>query len=297
MQTMDDRNHEQTPDQSGGVTAGSSPQFPASTPTFQDPTHERAHLVLTALCGKSNDERYQTCANVLASLSPHVWEQHYPGGKNLVCTFSDNPQYKRIIGAHFDLVPNSPGANDNGAAVAELVAVAAEFYAHKFHSDDLAFVLFDNEEIMNKSPDLSGSKQFADFLNTNSYTPDEVIVLDVCGSGDVVVLSSTAPSSDVMKQNIRDALDCTYTPTVEMWTPESDSSMFGHAGIEAVLLSTLSSRSLRLLEPVHHSGTWDKTNAFPGEWLRLHSARDNMNSIDPETLGMMVDVIRRLATR
>jgi Zn-dependent M28 family amino/carboxypeptidase len=50
-----------------------------------------------------------------------------------------------IIGAHYDTVPGSPGANDNGTAVASLLALA-EYFAEKPQKRTVRFVAFANEE-------------------------------------------------------------------------------------------------------------------------------------------------------
>lgn len=50
-----------------------------------------------------------------------------------------------VIGAHYDTVPGSPGANDNGSGVAALLALARRFAGHPSGST-IRFVAFPNEE-------------------------------------------------------------------------------------------------------------------------------------------------------
>jgi len=50
-----------------------------------------------------------------------------------------------VVGAHYDSVPGSPGANDNGSGVAALLALARRF-AGKPSASTLRFVAFANEE-------------------------------------------------------------------------------------------------------------------------------------------------------
>ncbi len=50
-----------------------------------------------------------------------------------------------VIGAHYDSVPGSPGANDNGSGVAALLALSRR-YAHQQPHRTLRFVAFVNEE-------------------------------------------------------------------------------------------------------------------------------------------------------
>jgi Zn-dependent M28 family amino/carboxypeptidase len=82
-----------------------------------------------------------------------------------------------IIGAHYDTVAGSPGADDNGSAVATLVELAHLFSPKTFPAQQrgLRFVLFDLEE-----PGLMGSFAYA----SNSANLDQVvgvIVLEMLG--------------------------------------------------------------------------------------------------------------------
>jgi hypothetical protein len=72
--------------------------------------------------------------------------------ENLICcnleaeiTAAEQPEQIVIIGAHYDTVYGSPGANDNGSAVAATLALARHF-ADKKTDRTLRFVFFANEE-------------------------------------------------------------------------------------------------------------------------------------------------------
>jgi len=60
-------------------------------------------------------------------------------------TGSKNPDDIVIVGAHYDTVHNSPGANDNASAVAVLLSLA-EWFSDKPLSHTIRFVAFVNEE-------------------------------------------------------------------------------------------------------------------------------------------------------
>jgi len=70
-----------------------------------------------------------------------------PGGRTLV------------VGAHFDSVPGSPGANDNATGVAFVLALARYLGSVECRSHDVVFVGFDQEEV-----GLVGSEAYAAFL-------------------------------------------------------------------------------------------------------------------------------------
>lgn len=65
-----------------------------------------------------------------------------------------------IIGAHYDSVAGSPGANDNGSGVASLL-VLAEGWARFQTGRTLRFVAFVNEEPPNFQTDTMGSRVYA----------------------------------------------------------------------------------------------------------------------------------------
>ena len=84
-----------------------------------------------------------------------------------------------IIGAHYDTVANTQGANDNASGVAALMAVAARA-RDRAYPFEIRFILFGAEEI-----GLFGSRHYAQEMSADE-TADTVAMLnlDVVGSGD-----------------------------------------------------------------------------------------------------------------
>lgn len=58
---------------------------------------------------------------------------------------TQRPEEVVVVGAHYDTVPGSPGANDNASGVAVLLALA-EAFANRPQSRTIRFVAFTNEE-------------------------------------------------------------------------------------------------------------------------------------------------------
>src|SRR5439155_21165178 len=81
----------------------------------------------------SYDMRGQPCHNIEAEI---------PGGQG---TAGSNRPSIIVIGAHYDSVFGSPGANDNGSGVAATLALARRFASVK-PQHTLRFVAFVNEE-------------------------------------------------------------------------------------------------------------------------------------------------------
>jgi Zn-dependent M28 family amino/carboxypeptidase len=78
-----------------------------------------------------------------------------------------------LIGAHYDAVPGTPGADDNASAVAVLLAVAGTIGPR----EDVCYVAFDGEEC-----NLAGSRSFVERLGPNRL--ESVHVLEMVGFTD-----------------------------------------------------------------------------------------------------------------
>ena len=90
-----------------------------------------------------------------------------------------DPQRARIlIGAHYDAIPGTPGADDNASAVAVLLAAARAIGPH----ESICYVAFNGEEC-----GFIGSKAFVESLGCNS--PELVHILEMVG------FTRKAPSS------------------------------------------------------------------------------------------------------
>lgn len=95
------------------------------------------------------------------------------GNTRNVCV--GEPSNARIlIGAHYDSVPNTPGADDNASAVAVMLAVAKTIGIR----NDVMFVAFNAEEC-----DLAGSREFVDEMDEMEAL-EQVHVLEMVGYRD-----------------------------------------------------------------------------------------------------------------
>lgn len=93
-----------------------------------------------------------------------------------------------LIGAHYDSVPGSPGADDNGSAVAAMLE-CARLVASDFQHLPLCFVAFNCEE-----DGLLGSADFVDGFVTESSFPIRLAhVLEMVGYCDSTPGSQTSP--------------------------------------------------------------------------------------------------------
>jgi Zn-dependent M28 family amino/carboxypeptidase len=103
-----------------------------------------------------------------------------------------DPRRARVlVGAHYDAVPGTPGADDNASAVAVLLGAARVVGPHA----EVCYVAFNGEEF-----DLAGSRAFVGRLGRNRL--EQVHVLEMVG------YASRAPGSQ------RNPIPPTQVPTV-----------------------------------------------------------------------------------
>ncbi len=98
------------------------------------------------------------------------------GAGNVVA--GDPGQARILVGAHYDSVPGTPGADDNASAVAALIAIAGKIGPR----DDVGLVAFDGEEC-----GFVGSRALVDRLG--AHRPEQVHILEMVG------YASKAPGS------------------------------------------------------------------------------------------------------
>lgn len=177
---------------------------------------------------------------------------------NFMLTFGDNPS-ELVVGAHYDAVPNAPGANDNGAAVVQLMEVAYLLDQLRLmgqQEPNVTICFWDHEEIF-------GSKYMGSKLFLKTRSPKQAIVVDVSGIGEAYVSDSDEvglfPDLPVRK------------------TPPSDNMNFQISGVPVTLICALPPDQLR-----------DKK---PAAWDTMHTKKDAIDIIDPDTMAQMPWVI------
>lgn len=223
-------------------------------------------------------QRHGSCANILAV------PQHH-----------DGPCPEILLGAHYDSVPGTPGADDNASAVAGMLAVAR---ALSPTSSPVGFVAFNREE-----DDLFGSREFvADFVLARGIQLREVHVLEMIGYcdhrpgtqslppelpidvgdvGDFIALVCNDRSNHLAPTVLDHA--ATYLPGFPVKALQvfggkerlvhhlerSDHSPFWHAGIPATM--------------------WTDTSEFRNQ--NYHQSSDTPESLDYEFLKKVVQVL------
>lgn len=133
---------------------------------------------------KSNSERRGIIIGRLNELGVEYRKHEYASGTNLIVDLGSGD--KRIgISSHFDRVPEAPGANDNGSAIAVCMDIIEKYRKKKRQDIGLRIFFFDEEE-----SGLKGSTAYA----------REHGVKDLVGLINLELVGNTAPMPQKWKQ-------------------------------------------------------------------------------------------------
>jgi len=136
--------------------------------------------------GKSSYDRFNTILKNLDSKDIPYDIHYYASGSNIIV--GDTNKKFVGIGAHFDVVQDSPGANDNGSACAVVLGLIEKLYSNPVEGMNTVFYFFDEEEV-----GMKGSKTYIEdnsIRNMKAY-----INMEMVGMGDRLALWSTGQDS------------------------------------------------------------------------------------------------------
>jgi hypothetical protein len=103
----------------------------------------------------------------------------------------ENRPHEVVLSAHYDRVAGSPGANDNGAAVFQLIETAMKLRDAK--KTGWLVILTDKEELAEGEHILDqGSYTLARALRGADRGGAEFFIFDACGAGDTLIVSTMA---------------------------------------------------------------------------------------------------------
>jgi hypothetical protein len=183
----------------------------------------------------------------------------FPWGQSLQFSskngFPFRGQSPIVLAAHYDRVPQSPGANDNSAAVFQLIKTALRLEARMIGN---WIIIFTDKEELSAGEGITnqGSYTLAETLLKGGLSKARVYIFDACGAGDTLIISTTTdhllrndtgPGIRKAKQHIqglRDhALEAARNLNLQkvllLPTPFSDDAGFLRAGIPAQTITML----------------------------------------------------------
>ncbi len=200
---------------------------------------------LTRICSADQMVRRNELLTILRELdcpfthSREVIEGHRP--ENIVVSFHEELFPRLVIGAHYDSVHGSTGANDNGAAVAILLGLLTHLRQAP-PKIPLDLVFFDLEEL-----GFRGSLAYVERVTKQRILA--MINLDVCGEGDTILYAprpyiEAGPLSSPLR-----AVEQTgqFRSRAVDLLPEGDDLSFQRAGLPNISVCILPADEVELL--------------------------------------------------
>lgn len=166
-------------------------------------------------------------------------DKHRP--ENIVVSFNDGSDSRYVFGAHYDSVPSSTGANDNGAAVSILLEVVRGFLSNP-PTIPLDIVFFDLEE-----RSMKGSSAY--LMHKAAQNIPLMVNLDICGVGDTVVF---APSQQARSENLMAIYESllssdNYRAQMVDLLPPGDDLSFEHAKVPSISVCVIPQNEVQIL--------------------------------------------------
>jgi Zn-dependent M28 family amino/carboxypeptidase len=218
-------------------------------------------------------------------------------GKTRNVCFGSPEEARILIGAHFDSVPDTPGADDNASAVAVMLAAAKALGLRR----DVMYVAFNAEEC-----DLAGSREFVKEMAGRMKKLEQVHILEMVGYRDrrpnsqknPLPMLETPTTGDFLgvvanKSNlvekIVEAAACISVPVVGLTVPE---------GLPLAAIGQISSHLLRSDHaPFWEIGVpavmWTDTSEFRNP--HYHQPSDTPDTLDYEFMAevakLLVEVV------
>lgn len=206
---------------------------------------------------------------------------------------SMNPSNHRlVIGAHYDSIKGSTGANDNAAAVSILVQLAKALEGKTERSIDIVF--FDREECIDH-----GSDAYIAFTGKDNISA--MINLDMCGFGDTI---SVAVKGNIANQCFGNILMPEMIEKHEIFIlefmPESDDVRFEENDIANISIAMLPKNNAKFFERIGNmikNGeeiTQDINDELMGLEVvtTMHNApNDNIGCVSEETMTLLYNYL------
>ena len=187
--------------------------------------------------------------------------------RNIIFEVPGNGDGVVILGAHYDTVPDSIGANDNSSGMGVLLALAKELAGRSFPFT-LRFVAFGSEET-----GLHGSRHYVEQLTDEELDNIRAMInLDALGSGNTVrVQGDRWLTRHVSDAADREGIDLTVSRGFR--GGGSDHASFRAVGVPAIFFHA-------------------------DDLSRINSPRDTMEYINPDLLGgtmvLVLDLLESL---
>jgi hypothetical protein len=210
---------------------------------------------------------------------------------------------KILFSAHYDVVSNSTGANDNASSITILLKLIIELYQNNANIP-VGFVFFDGEETGG-----IGSKEYIKkYVSTEEAKNELTLVnLDVCGCGDYIVIvdnifNAENKSNFLTTNNILEKYNVVQAKSF----PFSDASIFKREGIGTLSISVFPKEDVELLfEENKEEDLKNDTKSYLESFKRKHFGSyiwqymhngiyDDISYINYDIMNLTLDYIKEI---
>ena len=250
--------------------------------------------------GKSHQDRADFIKNQLRKMnvgfftvpfeyySYHAKDTLNLSGEDIVARIGDG-QKRLVVGAHFDAVDSSAGANDNGSGVAvvlELIKSMKDFH----WKCTVDFVFFDQEE-----KGLIGSQFYIDRVVDRKWHYG-MINLDIEGSGNEVYVGPVGGGDDnFLMPFVRGAASRTKFIYREKDSyPSSDYESFAVMRLENISISVVPKGDADLLARMTKTGGKIDPKNMPKVMKVMHTPKDRTDQMTPDALKISFEFTKTL---
>lgn len=191
---------------------------------------------------KSQKERKNAIVGALQNMGAKYYVQKGWAGlhrtQNIVV--SCNPSNSRlVVGAHWDSVKGSTGANDNASGCSVLLHLIESLKDTKRSID---FVFFDREEVKGH-----GSETY--LAKVGKQNISAMINLDMCGHGENIVVSDKGNKNNPLFVRALDTATInSHQVTTVFYLPNGDDDRFDEAHIPNISVCTLGKSDLEFFQ-------------------------------------------------
>ena len=208
-------------------------------------------------------------------------------GENIIVRIGHGTK-RIIVGAHYDVFKDSPGANDNGSGVAVLLALIQHLQDMEWHYS-VDFCFFDQEEAK-----LAGSINYINqFIIPKRHLA--MINLDIEGTGEEVYVGPVGNNNRFLMRYIHEAAQKNGFPLVEHSEyPHSDYESFTLYNLENISVSIVPKGDGDRLSKFVYNGYKSDSIDAPKVLNIIHTVDDRSNLVSPASLKMSYEFTKTL---
>jgi hypothetical protein len=208
-------------------------------------------------------------------------------GENIIARLGNGTK-RIVVGAHYDAVPDSPGANDNGSGVSVMLALLKHLQDSSWNYS-LDFCFFDQEE----AGSIGAQYYIKQFIVPKRHLA--MINLDIEGTGEELFVGPTGNNTRLIMRYVREAAQKIHAPMVEKNKyPGSDHEPFIKLGLETISISVVPRGDGERLSNWVQNGYKADPAHLPKVMDVMHTQNDRSNLVTPEALKLSFEFTKTL---